>query len=66
MLLLKARLEHALAHNAAAIQWYTKVIDTYPFSLPAYTERGELYAEMGKTNEAADDAAKVAELNAET
>ncbi|GAB6976274.1 tetratricopeptide repeat protein [Prevotella falsenii] len=66
VLLLKARLEHALAHNAAAIQWYTKVIDTYPFSLPAYTERGELYAEMGKTNEAADDAAKVAELNAET
>lgn len=62
VLLLKAKAELAVGDKVAAVEWYGRVINVNPFSLPAYKGRGELLRDMGKDDDAAEDMSKAAEL----
>lgn len=61
-LLLKARIAHKRGELAKAIEWYGKVMDTNPFCVAAFRERGAVYRELGETALAEADSRTAAEL----
>ncbi|MBO4811224.1 MAG: tetratricopeptide repeat protein [Prevotella sp.] len=63
VLLLGARLQHALGHDDEAVAIYAEVIDLNPFQIDAYRERGQIRFEQGDKQGAEEDMQKVLELN---
>jgi tetratricopeptide (TPR) repeat protein len=66
VLLLKARVEKAKGNNDESITYYNKVVDANPFCISAFKERGEIKMEQGDKEGAAEDMAKVLELDPKT
>ena len=48
IVLLKARIAHKRGNLAKAVEWYGRVIDTNPFCVAAFRERGDIYHELGE------------------
>lgn len=48
IVLLKARIAHKRGDLAKAVEWYGRVIDTNPFCVAAFRERGAIYHELGE------------------
>ena len=63
VLLLGARLQHAMGHDDEAVAIYAEVIDLNPFQVDAYRERGQIRFEQGDKQGAEEDMQKVLELN---
>lgn len=54
-LLLKARIEKAKGYNAAALEYYDKVIEANPFHAEAFKERGDVREALGDLKGAEED-----------
>lgn len=64
--LMKARVEKALRNGEEALHYYNKVIETNPFCVEAFRERGALRLEQGDKDGATEDMRTVLELDPDT
>lgn len=65
VLLEKARVEKALGHTDDSLSYYNKVVETNPFRVEAFRERGALRLELGDKSGATEDMRTVLELDPE-
>jgi tetratricopeptide (TPR) repeat protein len=63
VLLLAARVAHVQGNDDEAIHIYNKVVETNPFVVEAYAERGKICYDRGDKQQAEADMQKVLELN---
>ncbi len=63
VLLLDARIKQACGDIEGSLSQYQHVIDSNPFCVAAFRQRGALYREQGDMKKAAEDAAMVLELS---
>ena len=66
VLLLKAKVEMAKGELAKALSFYNKVIEQNPFSIDGYSERAKLKMQMDDQQGAAEDLAKLKDINPDT
>lgn len=66
VLLLKAKVEIAKGELAKALSFYNKVIEQNPFSIDGYSERAKLKMQMDDQQGAAEDLAKLKDINPDT